>query len=58
MSFSITCADSGANCPGAFTTETKDELMQHLQMHATTAHPDMQMNAETMGVIDGLIKTG
>lgn len=58
MSYSMTCADTGANCPGAFTTETQDELMQHLQIHAAAAHPEMEMNDETVTAIKGLIKTG
>ena len=58
MSYSLTCADSGADCPGQFTTKTEDELMQHLQVHAATAHPDMELNEETVTAIKGLIKTG
>jgi predicted small metal-binding protein len=57
MPYSINCADSGADCPGAFTTETEDELMQHLQVHASAAHPGMEMTPETLSQIKGLIKT-
>ena len=42
MAYSISCADSGAECPGSFTTETKEELMEHIKIHAQTAHADMQ----------------
>ena len=41
MAYRITCADTGAKCPGSFTTEGKEELMEHVKIHATTAHPDM-----------------
>lgn len=58
MAYSITCADSGADCPGAFTTESQDELMQHLQMHAAAAHPELELNEETVTALKGLIKTG
>jgi len=58
MSYSITCADSGADCPGAFTTESEDELMQHVQMHVQTAHPGMEMTPEAVAQVKGLIKTG
>ena len=34
----IACADAGAPCPGSFATETKDELLQHMQMHTAAAH--------------------
>jgi predicted small metal-binding protein len=56
MPYSISCADSGADCPGAFTTATQEELMEHLQVHATTAHPDMEMTPETLEQIQSLIK--
>jgi predicted small metal-binding protein len=56
MSYSIRCADSGADCPGAFTTATEDELIEHLQVHARVAHPDMEMTPETLADIKGLIK--
>jgi len=58
MSYSFACADTGASCPGAFATETKDELLAHLDMHAKTAHPETVGNAEVAGMIAGLIKTG
>jgi predicted small metal-binding protein len=57
MSYSLNCADSGADCPGAFTTATEGELIEHLQVHAKVAHPDMEMTPETFDQIKGLIKT-
>ena len=57
MAKSITCADTGADCPFSVRTAEESELMQHLQMHASTAHPDMEMSEETMGQIKSLIKT-
>ncbi len=39
MAHSIRCADAGTDCPGSFTTETKEELMKHLELHANEAHP-------------------
>jgi len=55
MTYSIRCADSGADCPGAFTTATEDELMQHLQVHATIAHPEMELTPETVAQIKTLV---
>ncbi len=55
MSYSVTCADSGADCPGQFTTETKEELMQHLQVHVEASHPGLEM---TQDQIDGLVRSG
>src|SRR5881397_530744 len=39
MAHSIRCADAGTDCPGSFTTETKEELMKHVELHANEAHP-------------------
>ncbi|MEP6761953.1 MAG: DUF1059 domain-containing protein [Sporichthyaceae bacterium] len=56
MAYSLRCADSGANCPGEFTTETEEELMRHVEMHAQTAHPEMTLDDETVGQMKGLVK--
>ncbi len=55
MPFSIRCADSGADCPGIFTTETEAELLDHVKVHAAAAHPELEMTAETRELIRGLI---
>jgi predicted small metal-binding protein len=44
--FSIRCADAGVDCPGYFTTETKEELMKHVELHANEAHPDLDLQPE------------
>ena len=56
MAYSLRCADSRANCPGEFTTETEEELMRHVEMHAQTAHPEMTLDDETVGQMKGLVK--
>ena len=33
MAYSIRCADAGVDCPGSFTTETKEELIKHVELH-------------------------
>jgi predicted small metal-binding protein len=53
MAYSVTCKDSGADCPGSFTTETKDELIKHVELHAKEAHPGLELSREQ---IDGLVK--
>ena len=57
MAYSLRCADSGADCPGQFTTETETELMQHVQMHAQVAHPTLDLTDETIAQIKGLVTT-
>lgn len=56
MPFSMRCADSGADCPGLFTTETEEELMDHIRVHASVAHPELEMTPETRDMIQGLIR--
>lgn len=54
MAHSLACADTGADCPGNFTTESKEELVKHVELHAQEAHPGLELTAEQ---IDSLIKT-
>ncbi len=51
MAYSVTCADTGADCPGQFTTETKEELLQHLQLHAAEAHPGLELSSEQVAAL-------
>jgi predicted small metal-binding protein len=41
MGYQLTCAETGADCPFTVTTKTKEELMQHVAVHAKSAHPEM-----------------
>lgn len=56
MAYSFACADSGADCPGSFKTESKEELLEHLDLHVQRAHPDLAGNAEMAAAIPGMIK--
>ena len=51
MAYSIRCADAGLDCPGSFTTETKEELMKHVELHAQEAHPDLDLQPEQVEAI-------
>lgn len=57
MAKQITCRDAGMDCPGQFKVETEDELMQHIQVHAKAAHPDLPMTPEFQRQVKSLIKT-
>jgi predicted small metal-binding protein len=57
MSYSIACKDAGMNCPGAFTTESESELIEHVEMHARKAHPDMRLDDQARQQIRQLVKT-
>jgi len=41
MAYKMSCAETGADCPFTVTCESKDELMQHVAIHAKTAHPEI-----------------
>ena len=43
MPYSISCADTGVDCPGSFTTETKEELVKHMELHTKEAHPEVDL---------------
>jgi predicted small metal-binding protein len=43
MAYSIRCADAGVDCPGSFTTETKEELIKHMELHTREAHPEVDL---------------
>jgi predicted small metal-binding protein len=55
MAYKMACAETGANCPFEVKTETKDELMQHVMIHATVAHPEMAGKPPSPAQIEALI---
>ena len=57
MAYQLTCADTGAECPASFTTESQENLIEHAVMHARAAHPDMALTPEVQAQINGLVKT-
>ena len=54
MPYSLTCADSGTDCPGQFTTESREELVEHVELHVTESHPGLELTDDQVGE---LIKT-
>jgi len=56
MAYSLACADTGADCPGKFITEGKDELVEHVMLHAERAHPDLAGNPDLGAMVQTLIK--
>ena len=55
MAYKLSCAETGAKCPFEVVTESKDELMQHVAIHAKVAHPEMASNPPTPETINKLI---
>lgn len=57
MPVTLKCADLGGDCPGEFTTESADELMEHVALHASRAHPELQLTPEVVTLAKSLIHT-
>ncbi|MBK5269328.1 MAG: DUF1059 domain-containing protein [Acidimicrobiia bacterium] len=53
MAYTAACADTGADCPGNFTVETKGELVEHLNIHLAESHPGVEM---TLDEVEQIIK--
>jgi predicted small metal-binding protein len=41
MAFKLVCAETGAKCPFEVVAPTKEELLQHVMIHAKMSHPEM-----------------
>jgi predicted small metal-binding protein len=55
MAYSFACASLGAQCPGSFTTESKDELMEHVAMHAGKAHPELAGSPDAAAALESAV---
>jgi len=42
MAYKLSCAETGAKCDFEVVTEKKDELLEHVKIHAKMAHPEMK----------------
>jgi predicted small metal-binding protein len=57
MAFKVSCVDAGSTCPGSFTAESEDELMEIVHLHQQIAHPEIDISDETDAFVKGLVKT-
>jgi predicted small metal-binding protein len=55
MAMKLVCKETGADCPFEVTASTREELMQHVGVHATMAHPEMAANPPSPEMIEKLI---
>lgn len=55
MAYKLVCAETGAKCPFEVVADTRDELMQHVAIHARMAHPEMANNPPSPDMIENLI---
>jgi predicted small metal-binding protein len=56
MAYSVACKDMGSDCPGQFTTESQEELMAHVELHAKSSHPDLQLDDATKQQLQSIVK--
>ena len=56
MAVSWQCTDLGTDCTGEFTTPTEVELMEHITLHASQAHPEMDLTPDVVEQIRGLVR--
>ena len=52
MAYTVVCPR--ADCPGLFTTETKEEMFKHVEVHTAAAHPGSEITDEQ---VEALIET-
>lgn len=55
MAFKLACADTGAKCPFEVVTTTREELMEHVKVHAKMSHPEMANKPPSPETIEKLI---
>lgn len=55
MAMKLSCAETGANCPFEVVADTKEEVMEHVKVHVTHAHPEMRANPPSPETIQKLI---
>lgn len=57
MAYKLVCAETGAKCPFEVVSSTREELMAHVKIHATMAHPEMASKPPSPDAIEKLIHT-
>ena len=55
MACTLARAETGATCPFEVVSETREELMEHMMIHARMAHPEMAANPPSPQMMDTLI---
>lgn len=57
MAYKLVCAETGAKCAFEVVAATRDELMEHVKVHARMAHPEMASNPPNPEAIEKLMHT-
>jgi predicted small metal-binding protein len=46
--YTVSCRDTGVDYPGSFITESKEERIDHVQLHARKAHEKPDLSSEAI----------
>jgi predicted small metal-binding protein len=57
MAYKMACAETGADCPFEVVTKTKEEMMEHVAIHARMSHPELAKTPPSPEMIEKLIHT-
>ena len=55
MALKLVCAETGSKCPFEVVAESKEELMQHVGIHAKMEHPELAANPPSPEMIAQLV---
>jgi len=55
MAYKLVCAETGAKCPFEVVSSSREELMEHVKVHASMAHPEMASNPPSPEMIEKLV---
>jgi predicted small metal-binding protein len=55
MAYKMACAETGAKCAFEVKTDTKEEIMQHVGLHAKASHPELAAKPPSPEMIAKLI---
>jgi predicted small metal-binding protein len=55
MAYKLVCAESGAKCPFEVVADSREELMEHVKVHARMAHPEMAATPPSPQMVDKMI---
>lgn len=55
MPHTLACVSTGTDCPAVFTVEDEEELWKHIEVHASSAHPDLTLDEATKSSIGSMI---
>lgn len=46
LAYAAACKNVGVDCPGSFTTETKEEVLKHIDLHLKESHAGIELSPD------------